>query len=237
MAIVSVYARSPHRIVVSMNPAPTTTTADYVLERKDGAGTLARPTLVWLTNGNTAEIALSEAMLSDVVYQLVYQAGTPIDLIYKDAQLPVDGPSATEDLETEVLGLDVDWMASELTASGDLPDIKGRDCFRLDLVAAAFIQPGELTHKPQEGAGAPRFVNGPGIAEKKRQLQGDLLKQWLRDPRTSQDGTELEVSINGYGEVDIKAEVGVAADDSVLSIEVTGDDNAPTGHETWPGTL
>lgn len=216
MTVVNLFSRSPWRITVAFDlPSPSVAPSDYAIARKDGGATLIVVKNAWLLDPNTVELALSAEMIGATTYRVVYQAGPANDVISRAMALPTPSTSLTEDPETELLGLDVDWTNPTLTASGDAPDIRGRACMESDLIGAAMIEPGELIHKPDEGAGANRSINSSATDAAVQALAARVKKQWFRDGRVNQPLTTVIATRSSSGEVTVEGDVTSVVNDDV----------------------
>jgi hypothetical protein len=158
-AFVQARARSRWRISVTFDGVfgGWTTPANYTLTRADGSPTSAVVSRAFSTDSTTVELALSEALLEGVIYTLVavgVTASTSVSMLSPPA--PVTSSGQVDDPEADAFGVDIDWLAPALDATGDIPEIRGTECLRHDLIAVAMTRPGELFHRPDAGAGIPR---------------------------------------------------------------------------------
>jgi hypothetical protein len=93
-----------------------------------------------------------------------------------------DGPEG-DDPEAEAFGLDVDWFGPALDPRGDVPVVRGLQALKHDLAALAFMNPGDLAHRPGAGIGVRQRVNGAASAAVLGEVQADVRAAYLSDPR------------------------------------------------------
>lgn len=180
----------------------------YALARADGARSVAYVKRAWATDGgNTAgELALSEALVPNVAYALT-ATGVTGSIALSFGVLPVQAtrPERGDDPEAEAYGIDWDWTGAALGADGDVVVVRGLACLKHDLAAIAVTEPGELFHRPDEGAGMPARVNGTNEAQ---EIRGALARQFRRDDRVRDLSIEMVQRTDG----------GIEARASVLSV-------------------
>ena len=70
-----------------------------------------------------------------------------------------------------------------ITPSGDLGLASGRDALRADLRRRIVTTPGELTHRPEYGAGAGLYIETAASPSQRAQLANDIRRNCLRDSR------------------------------------------------------
>jgi hypothetical protein len=219
-AFVQALARSRWRISVTFDGAfvAWTTPATYTLTRADGSPTSVVASRAFATDSTTIELALSEGLLEDVIYTLT-ATGVAGSTSVSVRAVPVEAVAAADDdPEAEAFGVDVDWLAPALDASGDIPTIRGRDCLLQDLVAIARTSPGELFHRPDAGAGLDAKVNGAVTTDR---ITADVLREWKRDERVQR--VEVRTSSTSDGETTVRGDVVPIAfpTDDPLSVSVT----------------
>jgi hypothetical protein len=189
------------------------------VSRVDGAGGVSLSVnFAFQTDLTSLELALSGGLVPDVKYLFEYgPAGTGITAYIPPISQSSRG-SSQDDPEAEALGIDVDWLAESLDASGDMPTIRGRDCLSNDLVAIAKTDPGELFHRPKEGGGMLSQVNGPG--NDLDAVARALRATWSRDRRVKSVNT-IEVSHDTDGTVTASTSVQPVALSELLAVRVT----------------
>lgn len=222
MSFVQLLATSPYRIRVTLGQTVSTYTpgilvaANWSITRVDGAGGVpVSATFAFQLDLTSLELALSSPLLDGVRYTVAESpAGSGIvawvaPVSQRTQQGVVDDP------EAEAFGIDYDWLAPALDASGDMPTIRGRDCLSNDLVAIAKTDPGELFHRPTEGGGMLTQVNGPGNDPDAvgRALRG----AWSKDRRVKSVGP-IEVTADGDGSVTASASVQPLALNEPLTV-------------------
>lgn len=201
MIFVNVRSQSPYRISAVTDTAPDLTASDYVLTRADNASTAATISRVFTTGSNSVDLVVSgEALIDDVVYvlSLPTQPGAPsAQVAYRSplnqSQVPV---GAAEDPEAEAFGVDIDWFADSFTPTGDTPTVRGRQCLTNDLAVISLIQPGELFHRPDAGAGVKLSTNAPMSAQQVKLVSAALTREWYKDPRVRQGGVTIKTDIS-----------------------------------------
>jgi hypothetical protein len=220
-AFVQVYARSPYRLATAFDATfgGIATAATYTLTRQDGVGTLVTVTRAWTTGTASAELALSEALLERVVYVLAAASVTGTVLVSFVSPLPqVTAEAPLDDPEAEAFGVDIDWLADALDASGDIPTIRGRRCLQEDLVAIWLTEPGELIHRPTRGAGLDSDVNGPGTDL--GEMTAKIKRESGKDPRVK--SIDAPITIATTGEWSVNANVTPRALNTNLPVTVHG---------------
>lgn len=210
--IVQAIARSPWRVRLVFDGAPGVLT--YTLTRDDGGVTDVTVSRSFGTDPVSVELALSTALLLGVVYVVTASNGATarVGLPVQPAQR--SGPiRATDDPEAELYGVDLDWLAP-LTATGDCAEVRGVAALRADLAAIARTSPGELFHRPAEGAGLLLGVNGPLEAVAAR-----VRTQWQRDTRVSAVSA-MQVSA-GDGTVTVSGDIRPRSADSSQTVSAS----------------
>jgi len=189
-AITQALAPTPWRIRVVCDGIPAT--SGYSLTRFDGAGTTIAVAGAFALDGTSAELSLTEELLDGVLYVLACTTLSNTAIVAW--RRPVDVASATEDAgdpEAEAFGVDLDWLAPALDASGDLPRVRGVECLKHDLAALVLLHPGELIHRLDTGVGMPSRVNGPSSGNELVAIQAAVRREWSQDPRVQ----DLDVSV------------------------------------------
>jgi hypothetical protein len=223
MIFLSVRSSSPYRITVMTDVAPDTTASDYVLTRQDNASSASTITNAFLTESRVVELTVGGAPLIDgIVYLLALplQPGAPLAKVsYRQPLSQTQAPvSPAEDPEAEAFGVDNDWLANALTASGDTPNIRGLQCLVNDLAVIAMIQKGEIFHRPDAGAGLQLDVNAPMTGQQVKRTTGTVTREWYKDARVRQGGITVKADVSAstgrltlYGTV-----LPIAIDDPAL---------------------
>lgn len=214
---VQVAAQSPWRLLTLTDSTFTgyATAGNYSISRADGLDTTIVVAQVISIDTITQSLALSDALIPDVIYLLGATGVTGLMAFsFRPVSQIASGGGPIDDPEAEAFGLDVDWLSPKLV-SGDTPTIRGMECLRQDATAIAMTEPGELYHRPQDGAGLPKQVNGPASAG---DLAARLKRQWLKDPRVRL--AEPKVTIKGTGEVVAKADITPLAINLSLPVQV-----------------
>jgi hypothetical protein len=204
MAIVQVLARSPWRVRVVFDafPVGADEPAIYTLTRADGAGTSINPVRAFIVDTSSAEVSLSEPLLDRVVYRLAADGAGSADLSWQEPLPQVIGADREDDPEAEVFGVDTDWLSPTLTSQGDIPEVRGIACLKQDLLTIAFIEAGELFHRPEAGAGVTRQVNGPTPLS---EIAGRVRAEWLKDDRVRK--ASPRITETSAGEIYIRGDV------------------------------
>lgn len=201
MTLLSVLSKSPWRLTVAVDGAPSLAATDYAIARQDGLAVDLTARRLWLVGTNTVEIALSGQMLDSIVYVLTLPnaAGAPSQQVaYRQTLNPtaVTEPAA-EDIEAEAYGVDTDWLSGVRSPTGDLVDVRGVACLKNDLMAVAVIEPGEIYHRPNIGAGLKLDINGPGTNAELARQRGAVVAQWRADSRVSDASASTATSSTG----------------------------------------
>ena len=187
MVIIGAYAPQPYRVRLAADTAPPTTAALYVLARVDGGYSQVAASTVWAVGVNTVEIALTAPLEPGVAYTVALPGspGAPVaGISYAQPLSPVPVPlEAGEDPEAEAYGVDANWLSGVLTATGDLQEVRGRQCLLDDTLAVAMIAPRELFHRPDDGGALAASINGPSTPTETSRMAGRLRRQWLKDNR------------------------------------------------------
>jgi hypothetical protein len=197
--IVAAIALTPRRIRIIADG--TLTSFSFVtfwyISRADGAGTDVSVVGFWQPDAGAFayELALSEDLVAHVGY-LVTASSADNDFItvWQPPLLQPAGLVPLDDPEAEALGVDWDWLAASLDGAGDLPLVRGRPCLLHDLAAIAETVPGELFHRPREGAGLPTRVNGPAALGS---LAASVRAAWRADDRVRRATVEVTAGTNG----------------------------------------
>jgi len=227
--IQSCWSVQPRRAtaVVSGEGVPPTDPKKYALSRSDGGPSSITILLAFLTGANTVELELSAPLMTGVVYLLLVndggfqEAGANL-LVYNQppdnfAQLDI------EDAEAESLGDDCNWITDQLDAGGDVPRLRGADCFLADMEAIAGLEPGDIIHRPDAGGGLNSEVNGPTTQAEQNKVFARVQRAFLRDPRNQPGGIDLElVSDQLTGENEINATFRPVALGRALSLSTKG---------------
>lgn len=212
-AIRAAVAPQPYRITLSCDSAPSTAAADYALVRHDGGACGLSVSLVWIPDGQPtiAELALSGPLLDGVVYSVAVAGAGSALVAYRT---PIAQPSSAAGgsaPEATAFGFDVGWLGDRAVRR------RGLDALRYDLVAIAVTEPGELFHRPLEGAGLRSQVNGPVSPVA---LGAAVKRQWSRDSRVAPGGVSLSTSAQPDGLTLIAANVRTVALDSPVAVQV-----------------
>jgi len=127
-----------------------------------------------------------------------------------------------EDPEAETYGVDIDWLADNFVGNGDTPVIRGRACVVNDLQSLALINPGEIFHRPDAGAGMKLRVNSPNQQNEVSKATAALKREWSRDPRVRQNGVSIKADLSTVGTLSISGTVQTIAIDEPLNFKVPG---------------
>lgn len=220
-AFVNALARSPWRVALLFDGAfgGMASPATYTFARVDGVGTLITTSRAWNTDTLAVDLALSGPLLEGVVYA-VTAAGVSgsIQVSFRSPLPRVTAERPIDDPEAEAFGVDINWLADALDATGDIPTTRGRACLVADLAAIAVTQRGELVHRPDAGAGLDADVNGPGndLGETQAAVKGE----WLKDPRVRAASTPAQISTTG--DVTINGQVTPVALNTSIPVTVSG---------------
>lgn len=223
--IIAATSPQPARVRVALDVTPSTTPGNYTLTRQDGAYTPAVATNAWLIDSNTIELSVSPALLAGVVYVMtVVGAAAPVNLSYMQAGAPQALPTPGDDPEAEVFGVDIAWLdAGSLTPTGDMPQRRGVPCLVHDQAAMQLTAPGEIVHRPTEGANISAYTNGPGTRARLQQMVAAAKKQSQRDPRVRAGGVTASAGVNATtGETDLVLSIKPVAIDDNVTIPVRG---------------
>jgi len=225
MQILSLVSPQPTRISVTTDSVPSTTPGDYVLSRPDNGPNVPVVNFAFLTGVTTVELALSGPLQDGIAYQVTMPnaPGAPTGLVgYRTPLILIQPNTPGEDPEAEAFGVDMDWFSDTLTADGDIPQVRGKQCVINDLVAMALVAPGEIFHRPLAGAGMKLRVNGPGTATEISSMTAKLKRVWAEDGRVRQNGISLQTIADGSGQVQSRATVQLVAVDDTVAVKVPG---------------
>lgn len=221
--ILNVVSRSPWRVTVTLDLTPSLVTTDYTITRADGANNYISVSSVFALGSNNVELTLSGALLDGVAYIISYPSGSTASVVYRQpsyqSQVPV---GAAEDPEAEAFGIDYDWFADGLTAAGDTPMVRGRQCLINDLAVIALIQKGELFHRPDAGAGVKLSVNGPMTDREVKQVVGAVTREWYKDSRVRQGGIDVRGNVDTSGRLTLTGTVLPVAIDDPTVVKLPG---------------
>lgn len=187
-------ADQPLRVRALWNVNGTyTTLTDWTLLR-DG---VVRQVIaqVWAIDASTTELALGEPLLAGTRYTLSHTAsGRAVDFAYNPAPRVVHPELFDEqgDPEAEAFGVDTDWLTDNLTATRDLPAVRGTAALKHDLAALAVTNPGELVHRPAAGIGLRSRVNGLSTEETISDATADVSAAYLADDRVRDVTVNIE---------------------------------------------
>jgi hypothetical protein len=220
-AFVQAFARSPWRVALVFDATfgGMATPATYTFARVDGVGTVIAGSRAWNTDTLAVDLALTGPLLEGVIYSITaagVSGSTRVAFHSPLAQVTAERP--TDDPEAEAFGVDLDWLADVLDATGDIPTTRGRDCLRADLVAIALTEPGELVHRPDAGAGLDSGVNGPG--DDPTESQAAVRREWLKDPRVR--AVSVPAQISTAGDITINGNVTPIALNTSIPVTVHG---------------
>ncbi len=96
----------------------------------------------------------------------------------------------------EVLGRDIMHKKDFVkTSSGDRAKIEGLENYKEWCFRTIITTPGSLVHRPQWGAGAKDYLNGPASLAKQQELAKRIQEQLMRDPRT-EEVRGVAISVN-----------------------------------------
>lgn len=221
--IINAISRSPWRITVVLDTTPSVTLSDYTITRLDGADNYSVVSRAFLTGTNTVELTLTPGLLDSIIYKVTYTGGSSAQIAYRQPAIQSQVPVGTaEDPEAEAFGIDYDWFADALTASGDTPMVRGRQCLVNDLAVISLIQKGEIFHRPDAGAGVKLSVNGPMGDREIKQVVGALTREWYKDARVRQGGIDIRPSVDTSGRLIITGTVIPVAIDDPTVVKLPG---------------
>lgn len=162
-----------------------TTLTDWSLTSDVGEHDIAD---VWALSPHAVELTLTEPLVAGLRYVLTHAgASAPVSFSYFTP--PTDAAPADDDIgdpEAEAFGVDADWLADDLTASGDVPEVRGLAALRHDLAGVAVLSPGELVHRPLAGVGVRRRVNAAADDAAVSDVTADLVAAFRADDRVSE---------------------------------------------------
>lgn len=209
MNILSLTSRQPWRITLAADATPSTTATDYVVARKDGGYSSIEVTKAWLIAPTTVELALSAPLDDGFAFtvSMPNSPGAPSSVVAYRA--PLAPPAALpdgEDPEAEAYGVDADWLRGSFTGDGDLVEVRGRQCMLNDTLTIALIDEGEIFHRPNDGIGLPRDVNGPATTARQSAMRGRMRRQWLKDDRIA-TVESIDFTIDSGGKIYPKAKL------------------------------
>lgn len=224
-SILSIRSEQPYRATIGLSAAPSTTASDYTLTRQDGGACAITCTLAWIPAGSpsVAELALSGRLLEGVVYVMAVSGSGSAEVTYRAPRsAPATGPAA-DDPEAEAFGVDRAWITDQLGPNGDLQRRGGLAAFKYDLGAIAATEPGELFHLPDDGAGMPSRVNGPGTPGEVAGVAASLKRQWSRDYRVKRGGVKVTPTLDpATGLLSADCAVETVAINKPVALKVTG---------------
>lgn len=213
--------RSPWRVRAAFDSTfgGMTTAAGYTFVRADGAQTAVAVRFAFNVDTLEVELALAEALQPGVIYVLTVAAVTgSAQVSYVPPPPPPLGGAAADDPAAEAFGVDIDWTAQSLDATGDTPSVSGLQCLNDDLIAIALTEPGELYHRPTRGAGLSKRVNAPSDPT---ETQARVIAEWNQDDRVQSIQNARGV-ISTVGAVSVSATVvPIALPTSPLPVKVT----------------
>lgn len=221
MTISQAIARTPWRVrlVFSALPGGAALASSYTLVRGDSAFTSVKVAAAWTVDAVSVELALSEALLPSLVYTVTIGSDSS-DIVYYPPVASIVIAEETSSPEDEAYGIDLDWFSSTLDPNGDLQTTRGMQALREDLVSVVQINPGEIAHRPDVGAGLQLRVNGPNLAAQLASIRGAVKREWLRDDRVEDALIKATASTDGTVELDCSVKT-VAIDES-LKVIVNG---------------
>lgn len=166
------------------------TAGSFTLVR-DGA-TVQPVDAAWTVSGACVELALGAELQPGAVYTLTHATAGSTTVAWKPVG-PAPGAiprlldvDVETDVEAEVLGLDLDWVAPALTADHDIPTARGVAVLKHDLAVLWLTSRGELVHRPRAGVGAASRVNRSGSPGAVSELQAATRAAFLSDDRVAQ---------------------------------------------------
>lgn len=198
MALRSAIAPSRYRIRCTFDSVAPLTAASYAVVRKDSGPGAPTATLAFLpapSDVYTAAIVLSDPLFDDVIYTVTV-AGFTVDVAYHPTQAS-DNVRAVDDPEAEIFKRDLDWIDGDPDAAGDCPGRRGLPALDHDLLAVAFLEPGELVHKPDAGGAVIRLVNSSSTQSELDEAAARLEAQYRRDSRVDRASVEVEATNDG----------------------------------------
>lgn len=208
MNIINATSPQPWRVQIATDAIPPTNVADYAIVRQDGGYSAAAFRLAWMIGTNTVELALTEALEPSVVYvvSIPGASGAPTYVLgyYGVLSNAPAQQAAGEDPDAEAYGVDADWLNDSLDPTGDLIKVSGPPCLTNDIQAVAVINPGEIFHRPDDGAALPTFVNDAGNQIEISRMHSSLKQQWLKDSRIKSVDS-IVTTVDSEGKALVKA--------------------------------
>jgi len=226
MSFRQLLATSPYRIRVVLGETVATyspgilVATNWSISRVDGAGGVpVSVTFAFATDVTSLELALSSPLLDGIQYTLSESpAGSGVAAWRAPVTQAAQQQNVFSDPEAEALGVDYDWLAAVLDATGDMPQIRGKDCLANDLMAIALTSPGELFHRPTEGGDMLSEVNAPGSDPDA--VGRRLRAAWSKDRRVKSIGP-IEIADDGQGSLTASTAVQTVPLPEPLTIRVT----------------
>lgn len=146
----------------------------------------------WALSGHAVELALDEPLTPGLLYTLEHASSSrTLDFRYIAPPAVEQADEDDDDPEAEAFGVDVDWLADSLTASGDLPDVRGLAALKHDLAGVAVLSPGELPHRPLAGVGLRSRVNASADDGAISDVRADLIAAFTADDRVRDATAEV----------------------------------------------
>ena len=221
MSFISAISRQPRRLTLSADSSLSTTAADYAIERADGGYSLVAAMAAWSIGINSVELSLSPALEVGIAY-IATLGSDSIGFVASSAESASPPPAFKgEDPAAEAYGVDKNWLSGEVTADGDIVEVRGRSCLINDTLVVALVSPKEIYHRPEDGAGLHEFVNGPGNRITASLIQGRLKRQWLKDTRIAKVD-KVEVLVDSKGVAKIPARLTEAVLNEAFDIVLPG---------------
>jgi len=226
MSFVQLLATSPYRVRVTLGQSVSTYTpgilvaTNWSIARVDGAGGVpVSVTFAFQTDVTSLELALSSPLLDGIQYTLSESpAGSGVVAWRAPVTQSTQQQGVASDPEAEALGVDIDFLAASLDATGDMPEIRGKNCLANDLICIALTSPSELFHRPAEGGDMLSEVNAPG--NDPDAVGRRLRATWSKDRRVKSIGP-IEITDDGQGSLTASTAVQTVPLPEPLTIRVT----------------
>lgn len=218
MALRSAIARSRYRIRCTFDSVAPLTITSYAVARQDGGPGSTAVTLVFLpapSDTATAAIILSDPLLEGIIYAVTV-AGVTVLVSYQPPQT-TERTRPGDDPEVQMFKLDLDWIDGDPDMAGDCPHRRGLPALDHDLLELAFLEPGELVHKPDAGGAVARLVNSTSTTAELDEAAGKIEAQYRRDPRV--DTASVEVDATDDGNVKLNRFIKPIAVDDVFDLD------------------